>query len=79
MLPWLPAVGKDAGIVATSVFECVRKDRQAVESPLIIDSPGEFGDSSSSPQRIDPHCLKRVAEKTPYQGGVSGGHDRLRG
>ncbi len=62
---------EDVGAVAAGVLKGVGQDRQAVESPLLIDTFGKGDDCGREPRRFEGNGAEWVSEDVSEKVGVS--------
>src|SRR5262245_60917995 len=65
MLSWVAAVGKNIAVDATCFFKGIGKDREMVESSVIVNGLGQFPDCAVLPVEpggVERDGAKRVAE-----------------
>jgi hypothetical protein len=70
MWPWTSAVGEDAGVATTRIFQCISKNEQVVKVSLLIRRLGQFHYHTvivPEPVRLDGHRSKGVAEDFPKE------------
>jgi hypothetical protein len=58
---------KDGGILAPGLFEGIGQDGHVLETPLLVQGPGQLHDGRRSPSRVDGDGAEGVAEEITEQ------------